>query len=224
MKTISNILEKFSGVTPLFPLPDFVFFPQTVQPFHIFEPRYVEMISDIESADSLLTIPLIRGNPELPRPEFHEIGTLGYVNQVSSRDDGTLHILVTGLVKARIDELDSSRTYRRGAITPLVEFAEVTDARSKVKTLLRKFQAILERTDGDHNLRALADNNLPVEMVAHMIIASLPIGATEKQKMLELQSLELRIEILNNFLESGWGAATEFGPFDPIVPSNPLWN
>ncbi|MBI3455520.1 MAG: LON peptidase substrate-binding domain-containing protein [Candidatus Rokubacteria bacterium] len=31
---------------PIFPLPDVVFFPETVLPLHVFEPRYRRMIAD----------------------------------------------------------------------------------------------------------------------------------------------------------------------------------
>lgn len=224
MKTLNSILEEFSGVTPLFPLPGFVFFPKTVQPFHIFEPRYLDMVNDIQAGEGLVTIPLLIGDAASERPEFHDVATLGYLHQSQNLEDGTQNVLITGLVKAHIEELDSTFKYRRGAITPLTEFDQVTDADLKVKSLLRKFEAILERSSMEHNIQVLANDNLPVEMLTHMIISALPIEAIEKQKLLELQSLELRIEILSNFLQSGLSTLTQMGPFDPIIPSNPLWN
>ena len=225
MKTLKNLLEEFSGVTPLFPLPDFVFFPKTVQPFHIFEPRYLEMIRDVHAGEGLLTIPLIKPGTEAnEQPDFFEIATLGHLHQVQKLEDGSQNILVTGLVKASIAEVDSDYAYRRGAITPLTEFGKVADAEGKTQSLLRLFQAVLERSSATHNLEILSDGNMPVEMVAHMIIAALPIDVAEKQKMLELQSLDLRIKILNNFLESGLSTLADIGQFDPIIPSNPLWN
>lgn len=39
LKNVSN-LESFSGMIPLFPLSSVVFFPNTLLPLHIFEPRY----------------------------------------------------------------------------------------------------------------------------------------------------------------------------------------
>ena len=224
MKTLNKILKDFSGVTPIFPLPEFVFFPKTVQPFHIFEPRYLDMLRDIEAGEGLVTITLIKGDASAEQPEIHEIATLGYLHQSQKLEDGSQNVLITGLVKVRIDEVESIFAYRRGAITILSDFDKVTDAGLKMNVLLRKFEAILEQSAMEHNIKVLADENLPVEMLTHMIIMALPINAGEKQKLLELQSLELRIDILNNFLESGLGTLTKISPFDPIVPSNPLWN
>lgn len=224
MKTLNKILTDFSGVTPIFPLPDFVFFPKTVQPFHIFEPRYLEMLSDIQAGEGLLTIALIKGDADVEQPTIHEVATLSYLHQSQQLEDGSQNVLITGLVKARIDEVESKFAYRRGAITPIVDFDKVTDSKLKMNILLHKFEAILEQSSMEHNIKVLADESLPVEMLTHMIIGALPINPSEKQKLLELQSLELRIEILNNFLESGLSTFAKLSPFDPIVPSNPLWN
>ena len=35
---------------PIFPLPEVVFFPQTILPLHVFEPRYRQMIKDCLAA------------------------------------------------------------------------------------------------------------------------------------------------------------------------------
>ena len=47
-------LSEFSGVAPLFPLPDFVLFPQVTQPLHIFEPRYRTMIADVLNGEGVM--------------------------------------------------------------------------------------------------------------------------------------------------------------------------
>src|ERR1700754_2032170 len=45
---------QFTGSARLFPLPDLVMFPHVMQPLHIFEPRYREMLEDALSGDSLV--------------------------------------------------------------------------------------------------------------------------------------------------------------------------
>jgi len=227
LKTVKEILEVFSGATPLFPLPDFVFFPKTVQPFHIFEPRYIEMVNDAKEGERLITIALIKAqdngqNDE--RPSFCNTGTLGYINQVQELEEGKYNILVTGLVKVKVEEVESAKAYRRGAVTPLQEFSQVADAAIKEKNLLRLFETVLERANAMSNLDVLAEANVPLEMVTHIIISALPIAAEEKQKMLELQSLELRIEILQNFLESGLSFMGNIGQFESLLPAHPWWN
>lgn len=248
--TLKDLLASFSGTTPLFPLPDFVFFPQTVQPFPIFEPRYVEMVKDCAAGERMLTIPLLEATENAGHeeaPPFSRIATMGYINDVqpasartdpgrtrhgearaggpTARAEGeALDILVTGLVKVRVEEVDSDKSYRRGVVTPLTEFSQVTDAEHKRQNILHLFQSMLEKAQVVGNLEILHEVNIPLQMLAHVIISALPIPAEEKQKMLELQSLELRIDILLNFLESGLLSMGAMGPFEPLLPTHPWWN
>lgn len=225
--TLKELLTSFSGTTPLFPLPDFVFFPQTVQPFHIFEPRYVEMVKDCAAGERMLTIPLLKATENAGQeeaPPFSRIATMGYINDVQPSEGETLDILVTGLVKVRVEEVDSDKPYRRGVVTPLTEFSQVTDAEHKRQNILHLFQSMLETAQVVGNLEILHEANIPLQMLAHVIISALPIAAEEKQKMLELQSLELRIDILLNFLESGLLSMGAMGPFEPLLPTHPWWN
>ncbi len=225
--TLKDLLASFSGTTPLLPQPDFVFFPQTVQPFHIFEPRYVEMVKDCAAGERMLTIPLLKATENAGQdgaPPFSRIATMGYINDVQAAEGEQLNILVTGLVKVRVEEVDSDKPYRRGVVTPLTEFSQVTDPEHKRQSILHLFQSMLETAQVVGNLEILHEVNIPLQMLAHVITSALPIAAEEKQKMLELQSLELRIDILLNFLESGLLSMGAMGPFEPILPSQPWWN
>jgi Lon protease-like protein len=225
--TLDQLLTSFSGTSPLFPLPDFVFFPQTVQPFHIFEDRYLDMIHDAMAGERMVTISLLIEDAEESEggnPPINRIATLGYISEVHQAEDQHLNILVTGLVKVRLEELESEQPYRRGAITVLTEFSQVTDQEHKRKQILGLFESILDRDQTRGNIEILYGEGIPLAMLTHIIVSALPIPAEEKQKMLELQSLELRIEILLNFLESGLHSLETMGPFEEMLPAQPWWN
>ncbi|MEE9162171.1 MAG: LON peptidase substrate-binding domain-containing protein [Candidatus Neomarinimicrobiota bacterium] len=227
MSNVDDLLKAFSGTTPLFPLQDTVLFPKTVQPFHIFEPRYLKMVRDVMKGERLVTIPLLRELENGQRnelPTFRSIATMAYINTVQPGEEDTLNILVTGLVKVHIEELESDEPYRRGAVTPLKEFDHVTNAEGKRRSILSRFQSLLEKSQVQGSLDALGEEQIPLEMLAHVVISALPVPAAEMQKMLELQSLELRIDILLNFLDSGLHSFDATQPFDPIMPTNPTWN
>ena len=46
----------FSGVAKLFPLPNLVMFPHVMQPLHVFEPRYRQMVEQAMAADRLIVL------------------------------------------------------------------------------------------------------------------------------------------------------------------------
>ena len=155
---------------------------------------------------------------------FNVVATMGHISEVQEAKEGTYNILVTGLVKVQIEEVESDKPYRRGAVTPLTEFEQVPDASHKREIILRLFETILERAEVDGNIEILQGADVPLQMLAHVIISALPIPAEEKQKMLELQSLELRIEILMNFMESGLHTLDTMGSLESLVPTHPWWN
>jgi len=72
---LTNVLnlQNFSGVIPLFPLATVVFFPNTLLPLHVFEPRYRQMIKDIIDGERIIGMVLLKpgweksyeGNPEI---------------------------------------------------------------------------------------------------------------------------------------------------------------
>jgi Lon protease-like protein len=236
LPAVKQLLEDFSGTTPLFLLPEHVFFPYTVQPYHIFEPRYVQMVKDALEKDRLITICQLRENDGIaarkkPIP-FETTGTMGYINKVHSAPgkesaeggEERFNIWVTGLVKVEVDEVESDQPYRRGVATPIPEYGQVSDEEHRRETILRLFQRILESAQTLMNLENLSALDIPIGMLAHVVLSALPIPPDEKQKMLELPSLELRVDILINFMESGLHTLNPLAQFDPILPANPLWN
>ena len=66
-----------SGLVPVFPLPDVVFFPGTVLPLHIFEPRYRSMVRDAVAGEGLIAMALLRPQWEqalTTHPPIHTVG------------------------------------------------------------------------------------------------------------------------------------------------------
>ena len=50
MKTIEDLPKTI----PVFPLSNFIIFPDTMVPLNIFEPRYIQMIDDCMKSDRIL--------------------------------------------------------------------------------------------------------------------------------------------------------------------------
>lgn len=87
---------------PIFPLPQVTFFPHTLLPLHIFEPRYRQMTQHVEEGSKLIGIASVVG----PDEQIASVGGLGRLVHSEKLPDGRYHILLQGLGRLRIDETD----------------------------------------------------------------------------------------------------------------------
>ncbi len=109
---------------PLFPLPDVSLFPNTSQPFNIFEPRYREMVADALAGDSIIGLVMLEPGFEADyegRPPVAAIGTVGVIVGSELLPDGRYNLFLRGVSKFRIVEEDQSRAYRLARVELIPE-------------------------------------------------------------------------------------------------------
>jgi Lon protease-like protein len=90
---------------PIFPLPDLVFFPETVLPLHVFEDRYRQMIADCLAEDRWLAVAMLRPGWERDyqgRPPVHAVAGAGAIIQAEMLADGRYNVLLDGRCRLRI--------------------------------------------------------------------------------------------------------------------------
>ena len=117
---MDEILEIPAGALDalaIFPLPDLVFFPGSLLPLHIFEPRYREMIGDVLAGSGLLAVVrLLPGfEPNYKgRPPVADIAGVGACVSADRLPDGRYNLMLRGLGRVRLDEeLAPDTSYRR---------------------------------------------------------------------------------------------------------------
>ena len=87
---------------PLFPL-NTVLFPEGILPLRIFEPRYLDMVSECLRTNSGFGVCLITEGTEAGGvADCHEIGTLACIIDWHKREDGLLGITAQGIERFRI--------------------------------------------------------------------------------------------------------------------------
>jgi Lon protease-like protein len=80
---------------PTFPL-GVVLFPGTTLPLHLFEPRYRQLLKDVQASDARFAIlPSIPDTPERALPPGR-VGCVAEVTQAETLPDGRANILVVG--------------------------------------------------------------------------------------------------------------------------------
>src|SRR5713226_7039685 len=111
-----TVPSSFDGSVRLFPLPNLVLFPQTIEPLHIFEPRYRQMTADALATDRLIAMVLLKSGSEEEGeklPALHSVGCLGKIVANQRLEDGRYNIVLHGFSRFRIlCEIDRSKLYR----------------------------------------------------------------------------------------------------------------
>lgn len=114
-----NPLKHFSGIVPLFPLPNVVLFPKTMIPLHIFEKRYRIMLKEAMQGEKLIAMCTLKPGWETQyagNPEVHSVACIGQIIQHEPLTDGKSNIVLLGLKRIRIKEIIHPKPYRKAHV------------------------------------------------------------------------------------------------------------
>jgi uncharacterized protein len=204
----------FNGRARLFPLPNLVFFPNVMQPLHIFEPRYREMTADALASDHFIAMVLPTPGWEKDdsaNPTIHQVACLGRIVADQKLEDGRYNILLRGVARVRIvEELNSKKQYRIAKAEALVDIPLTNDvcAAHWRQTLLDKSPNWFpNQSDIVEQFRKLIESDLPLGTLCDIIAFALPLDAEFKQMLLEELDIGMRLRLLHDFLEDAKSAS-----------------
>jgi uncharacterized protein len=221
---LSLSLENFSGKVRLFPLPNLVMFPHVMQPLHIFEPRYRELLEDALADDRLIAMAALtpgwQRNYE-GRPALYSMACLGRVTTHFRLADGTYNVLLLGLQRARVvRELKPVRRFRE-AVVKLCADRYSACPLARQKSLQRSLHDVLLKIvptlpEAQEQLDQLLSNDVPLGVLTDVISYMLDIDAARKQSLLAEVDVYRRTELLLAHLsDTAALAAAETAAFFP---------
>jgi len=88
-------IDRAAGAMKIFPLPGVVALPGTATPFHIFEPRYRQMVADALEGDGVLCVGTLRRDADAAqdRAEVYPVAGAGVIEEAQAHPDGRYHLL-----------------------------------------------------------------------------------------------------------------------------------
>jgi len=201
-----KIIKNLPNIISVFPLSNFIIFPNTSVPLNIFEPRYIKMIDDCLKDSRIIGMIQPKNNKNIP--ELYSIGCAGKITSFNETDDGKYLIVIKGLSRFRIlKEINNNKTYRECKVSfnefnidmisnyNEIKFTDLELIFKNLKTLFKKKGYIvnwkeLEKQSLDQTINALA-------------MAS-PFSLEEKQVLLEtidIKNRKMELEkILNTYV------------------------
>ncbi len=183
---------------PILPLRDVVVYPHMVIPLFVGRERSVAALDLAMSAGKeIFLVPQTKADVDDPgEKDIYEIGTVATILQLLKLPDGTVKVLVEGVRRARIQNLEINECFSAEA----EELAEEEDFDERemevlVRSVVSQFEQYVK-----HNkkippeiLTSLAGIEQPGRL-ADTVAAHMALKLSDKQKILEISDVKVRLE------------------------------
>jgi|TARA_Y100000590_G_C15346286_1_gene873392 Uncharacterized protein, similar to the N-terminal domain of Lon protease len=191
---------------PVFPLSNFIIFPESTVPLNIFEPRYLEMVDDCMKGKRMIGMVQPKKKINNLSPALYEVGCLGKVTSFNETSDGRYLIVLKGLCRFRIlDEVKNNKKYRECNVS-FSEFKNDLDTKeneikfSDLELIFKDIKALFQKRGYLVNWEELQKQKL--DQTINTLSMASPFSLEEKQALLETQDLNLRKKKLQEILKT----------------------
>ena len=203
---MSESVVAASDFYPLLPLRDVVVFPHMVLPLFVGRAKSIKALETaMEAGRSIVLVAQKSASKDDPsREDLYPIGSLANILQMLKLPDGTVKVLVEGTDRARLMTVLEEKTHFDATveIVPTVT-GTAHEAEAMRRTLLSQFDQYvkLNKKIPSEILTSLAGID-DAGRLADTIAAHLPLKLEQKQAVLEIFDVRLRLEHLLGLLEA----------------------
>tara|TARA_B100001287_G_C22437219_1_gene414264 strand:- start:7 stop:648 length:642 start_codon:yes stop_codon:yes gene_type:complete len=198
--------KKLPEIIPVFPLSNFIIFPNTNVPLNIFEPRYIQMVDDAMRNNKIIGMvqPKKSGNPD--KPDLFEVGCTGKITSYNETDDGRYLIVLNGISRFRIlNEVIDKKLYRSVKVD-YQEFQNDLNLNkedikfSDLELIFVNLKKLFQRQGYSINWKDLEKQSL--DQTINTLSMASPFSLEEKQILLESNDINSRREKLEEILKT----------------------
>lgn len=185
---------------PVFPLPGALLLPRADLPLNIFEPRYLEMISDALSGDRIIGIIQPKDDSDTAdRPKLMKVGCAGRITSYAETPDGRMLVTLTGVSRFSIKSEMAVTTPYRQVVANFKPFAidlvmDLGANEVNRPALLTAFKDYLSANNMSADWSEI--NAASTEVLVNTLSLLAPYPASEKQALLEAPDLKTRADVL----------------------------
>lgn len=180
--------------------------PHVLKAFHIFEPRYREMVDDALKKDKLIALVLPReGWDKNYEGSFgiHSIGCLTHIQEYERLDDGRYNLVLRGLSRIELEhELLTRTLYRQAKVKLLPDASVIEDSQLRKQIELDVLPWLAVEGEGCQQFHKLLESTAPLGTIVDVVSFALPLPPDWKQELLEILSVPQRVKRLGELLHS----------------------
>ena len=191
---------RFNGKARLFPLPDLVMFPHVMQPLHIYESRYRDLLNEALDSDGLIAMSVLDSGWERDyegRPSVLTHACLGKIVTHHRQENGQYNLLLLGMRRVRIEqELPPLKSFREAHVELLDDYClgeNDADREALQLALTKRFQDSLPvGQSANPAVAKLLSAEVPLGVLTDLVSFALPLSFATKCELLRESDVDRR--------------------------------
>jgi ATP-dependent Lon protease len=192
---------------PLLPLRNTVLFPGVVIPITVGRDKSIKAVNDSYKGDKLVGVVSQKDSlvEEPAVADLVDIGTIAKIIKLIKMPDGGTTVIIQGKKRFKIDEITSDDPYFKAKISVLKdeEIKDDPDFDAMVSSIKELSSQIIQLSPNMPSEATIILRNIenPAFLI-HFVSSNLNSNIVEKQKLLEIQNVKERAEVLLNLLQT----------------------
>jgi len=192
---------------PLLPLRNTVLFPGVVIPITVGRDKSIKAVNDAYKTDKLVGVVSQKdSNVEEPTvSDLVDIGTIAKIIKLIKMPDGGTTIIIQGKKRFKTDEITSDDPYFKARVTVLEDepLADDSDFAAMVGSIKELAAQIIQLSPNMPSEASIILKNIEnPSFLIHFVSSNLNSTLVEKQRLLEINNIKARAEVLMNLLHT----------------------
>ena len=190
---------------PVLPLRNIVVYPHMVVPLFVGRDKSIAALEEVmDKGQELLFLAQKDADTNDPKNEdLYEVGTVGKVLQLLKLPDGTVKVLVEGVKRAKVEALIPHENFLEAKVEV------ISEEKTEDKTLIAISRQVVSRFEdfvklnskvASEVISSLKDISDPSK-IADTVASQMTGNVSEKQKILEILNLEVRLNDILSLLD-----------------------
>ncbi len=189
---------------PILPLRGLVVFPMTLVPIRVGQSRSVRLIDDAVVGKRLVGLVASR-DPKLETPgpdDIYRIGTIAAVHRLFKAPDGTITLIVQGLLRIRVEEFVGELPYLTARVSAVPEKVETSlEVEALQRSIVEGFRHLSELVPAvsEEMSTVIVNMDDPLQLV-YAVANLVRLDLEDAQRLLELDSIAEKLRLLLGLL------------------------
>ena len=198
-------MKQLPKTISIFPLSNFIFFPQTTVPLNVFEPRYIQMVDDAMKGDRIIGMVQPKKSDQTI-PILYNVGCAGKITSFNETEDGRYLIVLDGISRFKIlEELNNDKLYRECKVNFDNFSNDINDQKEKInfsdlELIFKNLKSLFNKQGYTINWKELEKQSL--DQTINALSMASPFSLEEKQVLLETINLNERKLKLEEILKT----------------------